>query len=129
ARIGYYSAQVLVLLCTFGLMKLVQGKNDTTKLKYVDTKPGANQGKEIETTHVEYDVAQVKQLIQSTLTSVVMISVMHWQFKFTQPLLMQSIMPFKNLLASKVALLYIWKDPATGSLQRPFVAENPLASL
>ncbi|ORX54075.1 putative phosphate transporter [Hesseltinella vesiculosa] len=129
ARFGYYGAQVLVLLLTFGLMRMVQNKNDTTPLKYVETKPGPDQGKEVQTTNVEYDVAQVRQLISSTMTSVLMISVMHWYFKFTQPLLMQSIMPFKNLAASKVGLIYIWNDPATGSLQRPFQAENPLAAL
>jgi hypothetical protein len=73
----------------------------------------------------------VQQFIQSTLTSVAMISLMHWQFKFTQPLLMQSILPFKNLLAHKIALIYLWGDDAATeeSLKRPFQAENPLAAL
>lgn len=104
---------------------------DTTELKYTETKSGATQGQEIKTTNVAYDTAQVQQFIQSTLTSVAMISLMHWQFKFTQPLLMQSILPFKNLLSHKIALIYLWGDDAAtqDGLKRPFQAENPLAAL
>ncbi|KAI8337567.1 inorganic phosphate transporter Pho88 [Chlamydoabsidia padenii] len=130
ARIGYYSAQALVIALAYGLMQVVKSKNDTTELKYTETKSGATQGQEIKTTNVAYDTAQVQQFIQSTLTSVAMISLMHWQFKFTQPLLMQSILPFKNLLSHKIALIYLWGDDATAeSLKRPFAAENPLAAL
>ncbi|KAI8339261.1 inorganic phosphate transporter Pho88 [Chlamydoabsidia padenii] len=129
ARVGYYGAQVVVILLAYALMQLVKSKNDTTELKYTETKGGANE--EIKTTNVAYDTAQVQQFIQSTLTSVAMISLMHWQFKFTQPLLMQSILPFKNLLSHKIALIYLWGDDAAteGSLKRPFAAENPLAAL
>ncbi|KAI8093370.1 inorganic phosphate transporter [Halteromyces radiatus] len=129
ARIGYYGAQVLVLLLAYALMQLVKNKNDTTVLKYTETKAGATQGQQVETTTVAYDVAQVQQFIQSTLTSVAMISLMHWQFKFTQPLLLQSILPFKNLLAHKIALIYLWGDAPEGALKRPFQAENPFAAL
>ncbi|CAO3598609.1 unnamed protein product [Absidia cylindrospora] len=130
ARIGYYGAQVLVILLAYALIQLVKSKNDTTELKYTETKAGATQGQEIKTTNVAYDSAQVQSFIQSTLTSVAMISLMHWQFKFTQPLLMQSILPFKNLLTHKIALIYLWGDDASeGNLKRPFQAENPLAAL
>ncbi|SAL98798.1 hypothetical protein [Absidia glauca] len=130
ARIGYYGAQVLVIGLAYALMQLVKSKNDTTELKYTETKSGATQGQEIKTTNVAYDTAQVQQFIQSTLTSVAMISLMHWQFKFTQPLLMQSILPFKNLLSHKIALIYLWGDDTTqDGLKRPFQAENPLAAL
>ncbi|CAO3644731.1 unnamed protein product [Cunninghamella blakesleeana] len=129
ARIGYYGAQVIVVLLAYALIQLVKSKNDTTELKYTETKPGASQGQEIVTTVRDYDVGQVQQFIQSTLTSVAMISLMHWQFKFTQPLFLQSILPFKNLLANKIALIYLWGDKPEGALQRPFQAENPFASL
>jgi hypothetical protein len=58
-----------------------------------------------------------------------MISVMHFQFKFTQPLMMQSIMPIKNLLAHKEALIHLWGDAPEGNLARPFAAENPLSAI
>ena len=54
---------------------------------------------------------------------------MHFNLKFTQPLLMQSIMPIKNLLVHKVALIHLWGDAPEGNLARPFAAENPLSGL
>lgn len=78
---------------------------------------------------MEYDISQVKQFIQSTASSIVMISLMHWYFKFTQPLVLQSVLPVKNLLTHKVALIHLWGDAAEGPLKRPFKAENPFAAL
>lgn len=37
-------------------------------------------------------------------------------------LVIQSILPVKNALESKHALLWIWNRPATGDLKRPFKA-------
>ncbi|KAI8885933.1 hypothetical protein K501DRAFT_178822 [Backusella circina FSU 941] len=129
ARIGYYSAQVLVIGLSYALITLINKKNDTTVFTYESpAKPGAAP-ETVTTTIKDYDVSQVKQFIQSTLTSVAMISVMHFQFKFTQPLLMQSIMPIKNLLAHKEALIHLWGDAPEGNLARPFVADNPLSAI
>jgi hypothetical protein len=71
----------------------------------------------------------VNQFIKSTLTSVIIISIMHLKFKFNQPLLMQSITPIKNLLVHKEALIHLWGDAPEGNLARPFAAENPLSGL
>lgn len=90
---------------------------------------GATAPETITTTIKDYDVDQLKQFIQSTMTSIVIISVMHFQFKFTQPLLMQSILPIKNLITHKEALIHLWGDAPEGPLARPFVADNPLSGL
>ncbi|KAG2233386.1 inorganic phosphate transporter Pho88 [Thamnidium elegans] len=134
ARIGYFSAQVLVVALAYGLITLIRKKNDTTVLTYnapakSSLTGGGSAPETITTTVRDYDVDQVKQFIQSTMTSVLIISVMHFQFKFTQPLLMQSIMPIKNLLTHKEALIHLWGDAPEGGLARPFVAENPLAAI
>ncbi|KAI9361409.1 inorganic phosphate transporter Pho88 [Pilaira anomala] len=136
ARIGYFSAQLLVVAMAYGLIVLIKKKNDTTVLTYnAPNKPsltGATDGAApatVTTTIRDYDVDQVKQFIQSTVTSILIISVMHFQFKFTQPLLMQSIMPVKNLLTHKEALIHLWGDAPEGNLARPFVAENPLSAI
>lgn len=104
---------------------------DTTVLTYnAPSKPMSGAAPETITTTVrDYDVEQLKQFIQSTLTSILIISVMHFQFKFTQPLLMQSILPIKNLITHKEALIHLWGDAPEGPLARPFVADNPLSSL
>ncbi|KAI9023005.1 inorganic phosphate transporter Pho88 [Phycomyces nitens] len=135
ARVGYYGAQVLVIAMSYLLITLIKKKNDTTPLRYVNQpkpslgSPSGGAAETVETTVAEYDIGQVKQFIQSTATSILMISVMHWQFKFTQPLLLQSILPIKNLLTHKEALIHLWGDAAEGPLQRPFAAENPLGAL
>lgn len=105
---------------------------DTTTITYdAPRKPGmsADAPTTITTTIKDYDIDQVQQFIKSTVTSIVIISVMHFQFKFTQPLLMQSIMPIKNFLAHKEALIHLWGDAPEGNLARPFTAENPLGAL
>ncbi|KAG1143108.1 hypothetical protein G6F37_001383 [Rhizopus arrhizus] len=135
ARIGYYSAQALVVAAAYGLIAIIKKKNDTTVLTYSPpSKPSFGQSapsapETISTTIRDYDIDQVKQFIQSTVTSIFIISLMHWQFKFTQPLLMQSLMPIKNLLTHKEALIHLWGDAPEGNLARPFTAENPLGGL
>ncbi|KAG0167823.1 hypothetical protein DFQ28_005526 [Apophysomyces sp. BC1034] len=134
ARLGYYGAQVLVIGMAYLLIMLIKKKNDTTALRYVE-QPAASfsgptgEAQTVATTNMDYDVAQVKKFIQSTATSIAMISLMHWQFKFTQPLLLQAILPVKNLLTHKIALIHLWGDAPEGDLKRPFKAENPLGAL
>ncbi|KAI9275945.1 inorganic phosphate transporter Pho88 [Phascolomyces articulosus] len=176
ARVGYYSAQVLVMVMAYMLMHLIKKRNgnknklekehwivveegkrrkrmerimksypciydvfiynsDTRPLRYVPqaapslTNPTPAEGEAVTTTNVEYDVSQVKQFIQSTMSSILMISAMHWYFKFTQPLVLQSILPIKNLLTHKVALIHLWGDAPEGDLKRPFKTESPFAAL
>ncbi|CAO3657072.1 unnamed protein product [Mucor hiemalis] len=90
---------------------------------------GAAAPETVTTTVRDYDIDQVQQFIKSTLTSVLIISVMHFQFKFTQPLFMQSILPIKNLITHKEALIHLWGDAPEGPLARPFTADSPFAGL
>ncbi|KAI8362805.1 inorganic phosphate transporter Pho88 [Blakeslea trispora] len=135
ARIGYYSAQALVVAMAYALITLIKKKNDTTVLTYnAPTKPSLSApestGPQTVTTTVrDYDVDQVQQFIRSSVTSIFIISLMHFQFKFTQPLLMQSILPIKNLLTHKEALIHLWGDAPEGSLARPFTADSPFGGL
>ncbi|KAI8059988.1 inorganic phosphate transporter [Gilbertella persicaria] len=134
ARIGYYSAQVLVVAMAYGLISIIKKKNDTTVLTYnAPAKPSLSGPTEapatITTTVKDYDIEQVQQFIKSSVTSIFIISLMHFQFKFTQPLLMQSIMPVKNLLAHKEALIHLWGDAPEGNLARPFTVDSPFGGL
>lgn len=55
-----------------------------------------------------------------------MVAFMHLQFKFVQPLLIQSILGFKTFLTTKEARIHIWGEPtANGPLRRPFRVEAP----
>ncbi|CAO3671589.1 unnamed protein product [Umbelopsis vinacea] len=134
ARAAYAIAQLIAIGISYYLILVVKKKNDTTALRYVKpAKPSAD-GQPSEptmviTTHKAYDLDQLKQAIRSTVTTAAMFCVIHFYFKVNQPLLIQSIVPVKNALISKEALIHLWGDAAEGPLKRPFKTESPFASL
>lgn len=81
------------------------------------------------TTHRAYDIDQLQKAIRSIFTTALMFSAVHFYFKINQPLLLQSIVPIKNAVISKEALIHLWGDAAVGPLQRPFKAESPFSAL
>jgi hypothetical protein len=93
-----------------------------TTLKYVEPAPmgSSEEGKLITTTVHAYDVGQLKQLMRSQGMGVLMMGVMHIYMKYTNPLLIQSIIPLKSALESNLTKIHIWGQPAAGDLKRPF---------
>ena len=53
------------------------------------------------------------------------LGVMHLYFKYTNPLLIQSILPIKSALESNLAKVYLFGQPAIGDLKRPWKAAGP----
>jgi len=49
-----------------------------------------------------------------------MMLVMHFYFKFTQPLFIQSLMAIKTLYDSKIISIHLLGKKAEGDLARPF---------
>ncbi|KAI8577069.1 hypothetical protein K450DRAFT_253511 [Umbelopsis ramanniana AG] len=134
ARAAYGIAQLVAVAITYYLIMVVKKKNDTTTLRYVvPGKPSTNgqpsEPTAVVTTHRAYDIDQLQKAIRSIFTTAVMFSVVHFYFKINQPLLLQSIVPIKNALISKEALIHLWGDAAEGPLQRPFKAESPFSAL
>ena len=78
----------------------------------------------VTTTNMDYDRQQLRQLIRGQLIGVGMMGVMHLYFKYTNPLLIQSIMPLKSAFESNLVKIHVFGKPATGDLQRPFKAAN-----
>jgi len=95
---------------------------DMTTLKYVEPAPmgSSEEGKLVTTTIHAYDVGQVKQLMRSQMMGVAMMAVMHLYFKYTNPLVIQSIIPLKSALESNMTKIHLWGQPASGDLKRPF---------
>jgi len=93
-----------------------------TVLKYVDAAQPFSQEQPplITTTVQDYDTMQLKSGVKSAFMGIGMMGVMHLYFGYTQPLLVQSIMPIKNLLESKVAKIHLLGNEATGELKRPW---------
>jgi hypothetical protein len=97
---------------------------DMTVLKYVEPSPmGSTEEPKVVTTTVHaYDQAQLRGLFKSQLMGVGMMGVMHLYFQYTNPLLIQSIIPFKGALEGNLVKVHIFGQPAAGELKRPWKA-------
>lgn len=93
-----------------------------TTLKYVEPAPmgSGEPPRPVTTTVMEYDRQQVRQLFKGQLMGLAMMAVMHLYFKYSNPLLIQSILPLKSALESNLTKIHLFGKPASGDLQRPF---------
>jgi hypothetical protein len=91
-------------------------------LKYVDSAQPFSQDQPplITTTVQEYDTSQLKSGIKAAFMGIGMMGVMHLYLGYSQPLLVQSIMPIKNVLESKVAKVHLLGKDTVGDLKRPW---------
>lgn len=78
--------------------------------------------KTVTTTIHAYDGTQLRSAWRSQLMGVGMMAVMHIYFKYTNPLLIQSIIPVKGAFESNLAKVHLWGKPASGELKRPWKA-------
>lgn len=95
-----------------------------TTLKYVEPAPmgSTEEPKLVTTTIKDYDLAQLKTAWRGQLTGVAMMAFMHLYMKYTNPLLIQSIIPVKSLFESNLVKIHLYGQPASGDLKRPFKA-------
>lgn len=74
------------------------------------------------TTVQDYDKQQLRSQFKSQLMGVGMMCVMHLYFKYTNPLVIQSILPLKNALEANLVKVHVFGQPAKGDLERPWKA-------
>jgi hypothetical protein len=100
----------------------INKKKDKTTLKYVEPAPmgSSEEGKLVTTTIHAYDTQQLRSAFRAQLMGVAMMSFMHLYMKYTNPLLIQSIIPLKSAFESNLAKIYLFGQPAVGDLKRPF---------
>lgn len=106
-------------------LDLVQSANsspDLTTLKYVEPAPmgSSEEGKLVTTTIHAYDSQQVRTAFRGQLMGVAMMAFMHVYLKYTNPLLIQSIIPLKSAFENNIVKIHLWGQPASGDLKRPF---------
>lgn len=103
---------------------------DMTTLKYVDQPQvgSTEEPKLITTTVHNYDVDQMKALYKAQLMGVGMMAVMHVYFKYTNPLLIQSIIPLKGAFEGNEVKIHLFGKAAIGELKRPFKAPAGIMS-
>ncbi|EKM77875.1 hypothetical protein AGABI1DRAFT_86121 [Agaricus bisporus var. burnettii JB137-S8] len=125
-RIGYITAQVIILATYYYVSLAIKRKNDQTVLKYVEAAAPMSQepGKLVTTTVRDYDLAEVSKLLRSAYMGIAMMAVMHGYFKFTQPLFVQALMGVKGIYDAKPVAIHLLGKPATGDLKRPFTSSG-----
>lgn len=123
-RALYILSNVIIVGIYFYVQTKVNKKKDMTFLRYVEPAPlgSGEEPRPVTTTVMEYDKQQLRQLYRSQLMGVGMMCVMHLYFKYTNPLLVQSVIPLKGALESNLVKIHLFGKPATGDLQRPFKA-------
>ena len=104
---------------------------DLTTLKYVEPPPmgSSEEPKLITTTVHSYDLQQLRGLFKSQLMGVGMMAVMHIYFKYTNPLLIQSIIPLKGAFEGNLVKIHLFGQPAVGDLKRPWKAAGGLMGM
>lgn len=97
---------------------------DMTVLKYVEPAPmgSTEEPKAVTTTVHAYDLSQLRGLFKAQLMGVGMMAVMHLYFKYTNPLLIQSIIPLKGAFEGNLVKVHVLGQPASGDLKRPWKA-------
>jgi hypothetical protein len=95
---------------------------DMTTLKYVEPAPmgSSEEGKLVTTTIHAYDLNQLRQAWRGQLMGVAMMSFMHLYMKYTNPLVIQSIIPVKSVIESNLFKIHVLGQAASGDLKRPF---------
>ncbi|KAF2666129.1 inorganic phosphate transporter-like protein pho88 [Microthyrium microscopicum] len=124
---GAYILSNLIILGAYAYINMkINAKKDLTVIKYVEPAPmgSAEEPKAVVTTIYDYDRGQLKQLIRSTLMGVGMMCVMHFYFKYTNPLVIQSIIPLKGLFEGNLVKIHLLNKPASGELKRPWKANS-----
>ncbi|KAJ5223279.1 hypothetical protein N7468_007821 [Penicillium chermesinum] len=108
----------------------ISQKKDMTTLKYVEPAPlgTGEEAKPVTTTNMDYDKGQLRQLFRSQMMGVGMMAFMHLYMKYTNPLLIQSILPLKGAFESNLVKIHVFGQPATGELARPFKASGGFMS-
>lgn len=71
---------------------------------------------------MEYDNQQLQAAYKSQAMAIAMLMFMHVYMKYTNPLLIQSIIPVKSMFESNLAKVHIFGKPAAGELKRPWKA-------
>ncbi|KAJ5566739.1 phosphate transporter [Penicillium hispanicum] len=118
----YVLSNVIILGVYLYTQAQINKKKDMSTLKYVEPAPmgTGEEPKPVTTTNMDYDKSQLRQLMRSQLMGVGMMGVMHLYMKYTNPLLIQSIIPLKGAFEANLVKIHLFGKPATGDLARPF---------
>ncbi|KAK5017627.1 phosphate transporter (Pho88) [Cryomyces antarcticus] len=129
-RALYVVSNLIIAGIYLYIQQQINRKRDMTVIKYVEPAPmgSAEEPKAVTTTVHAYDLQQLRALFKSQLMGVGMMGVMHLYFKYTNPLLIQSIIPLKGAFEGNLVKVHLFGQPAVGELKRPWKAAAGLMS-
>ncbi|OQO03631.1 hypothetical protein B0A48_09474 [Cryoendolithus antarcticus] len=130
-RALYVVSNLIIAGIYFYVKMQIDKKKDRTVLKYVEPAPmgSTEEAKAVTTTVNAYDSEQLRGLFKSQLMGVGMMAVMHVYFKYTNPLLIQSIIPLKGAFEGNLVKVHLFGTPAAGELKRPWKAAAGFAGM
>jgi len=130
-RALYVVSNLIIVGLYLYIQQQINKKKDLTTLKYVEPAPlgSGEDAKLVTTTIQEYDNSQLKAAYKSQLMGVGMMAVMHIYMKYTNPLLIQSILPVKSAFESNLVKVHVFGKPASGDLKRPWKAAGGMMGM
>jgi len=130
-RILYVVSNLFIFGIYFYVQTQISKKKDLTTLKYVEPAPlgSGEEPKLVTTTIQEYDNSQLRSMYKAQLMGVGMMAVMHLYFKYTNPLLIQSIIPVKGAFEGNLMKVHLFGQPAVGELKRPWKAAGGMMGM
>ena len=83
----------------------------------------------VTTTIQEYDNSQLQSAYKAQLMGVAMMAFMHIYMKYTNPLVIQSIIPVKGVFEGNLVKVHLFGQPAVGELKRPWKATGGMMGM
>lgn len=124
-RVAYVTSCLIVFLVYSYCKRSIQAKNDLTTFTMEKSSSPFSQTppEKITTTVKAYDLEQVGAGLKGLYQGVAMMAFLHFYMKYTNPLVLQSIMPLKNLYENKIVQIHLLGRSGP-EYQRPFKAES-----
>jgi hypothetical protein len=83
----------------------------------------------VSVTHKEYDLVQLRKIIQSVLTPLCVTLALHSWKGYMPPLVLQSVIPVAGIMGSQLAKIHLLGGNASkGELKRPWKSGSPFAA-
>lgn len=105
----YIASNIIIFLIYIYCRYLINKKNDLTIIKYdAPASPFSQEApKSVTTTVKAYDLEQVSAALKSVGQGIAMMGFMHLYMKYTNPLVLQTIMPLKSALENKLVQIHL----------------------
>ncbi|KAM0677576.1 phosphate transporter (Pho88) [Binucleata daphniae] len=114
-RICYAVTQIFNIFMLYTIKERIEQRNDIRKFKQKKVKgffdaqqeEAEDEDEEVEQTNKEYDFNEYTKNMRSFVLQAIIISLCHYKWKISQPLMVQSVGVIKNLFLNPLYLCYL----------------------